>query len=443
MKRRIFFFLLLLLPLQGMCADGTPWYLNLKREAMPTYALTGGTFSATFTIINTDSRAVDDIVVSYTPALGTTTSVPHHFDTSLAAGDTAHVTIDGFRCDVEGESVQGTFRLASVNGTTNYGSDTYCYLFSGDRLVERNVVLETATSPYCGYCPRGIVAMEYMREKYTDGSWLGCNVEKEGSMSTTAYAAFWKNVSSSTPRCYLNRVYGNSISPSKLGLEDYYLESRSHPAVVALNATSTVADGQASIHAAADFVFSYSDVDYGFAYILTEDNLRGYQLNYYYDGNSGEMDGWEDKAYYVDYSYNDVVREGSVYEGIEGSLPATLEKATPYTYTTTLDLSGITDYSRAYVTVLVVDRSSKEVLNAARIPLDGGTTGLAGATTAGATPTVSAATGGIAVTPAADVTVTTLDGRTLLSQRRATFLPTPAGIYLVKAGNVTTKVWVK
>ena len=428
----------------AMTLSATTWYAEIKRQSMPTYAQVGEPFSATFTITNSDAtESITDIDVLYSPTGGTAMTVHHTMSQPIAPGTSAEETIDGFTCDVQGESVFGTYSIAKVNGETNYSSSyTYNYMLCANEIIPRNIVMEEITSTTCGFCPRGIIAMEYMRDTYTDGSWIGIAVHTNGTLYTAAYADFLKKAGTNTPNAIVNRDFGSNIAAYYLSMEDTYNTRHAYPSVVSVEAVAEPQTDEemeaktVTVQSSARFVFDRS-TEYRFAYTVTEDNVGPYaQLNYYSGGDYGEMDGWENKSYYVSMLFNDIPRSGTIYAGVEDSLPAEITAGETYTTTQTLDVSDVSNLANAYVAVMVIDASTKEIANAVRIPLIPPSTGCRelSATDANSV-AVSASAGAIHFSRATNAKVYNLSGRLVAAPLRATSVELPRGTYIVVAAS--------
>ncbi|MDE6279924.1 MAG: hypothetical protein K2M05_08110, partial [Paramuribaculum sp.] len=82
-------------------------------------------------------------------------------------------------------------KLVSVNGVAqdnngfNLTDNGIFSSYSGG--VTRNVVVEEGTGTWCGWCPRGIVGMEKMVNKYPDGTYIPIAVHGRDIMQVESY----------------------------------------------------------------------------------------------------------------------------------------------------------------------------------------------------------------------------------------------------------------
>ena len=348
------------------------WYVNLKRVNWPQFVTVDQPFSMEFAIENNGSAPIESIDVTYSPNGGTAMTLRHVFAEAVAPGVTDTLAIDEFVCDVTGKEVFGRFTLTAVNGDANYGSDTYAYTVCGHRYIARNLVVEEATGTTCQYCPEGIVGMEHMRDTYPDGSWIGISVFNDSPMDMSdVYKSLFNRVSG-TPTAIANRDYASNYRPSKIALEDLYQRMHGAAAMVGIKADVTV-DREARtamIDAQTYYAFDEVDAAYTLSYVITEDSVGPYYQYNAYSGQSIDMGGWESMAGVVKWIYNDVARPGSLYGGIEGSIPSQLSVDDTYNYSWSIDLSGVNNLDKASINVMVLN-SAGQIENAVRRRVDG------------------------------------------------------------------------
>jgi hypothetical protein len=362
-----------ILSFAALAASAGSWYINLSRSGWPSFATVNQPFSLDFSIENTGSEPIKSLDIKYSPYGGTAMTVHSQLSEPIEAGASQTFTVDGFVSDVTGKEVFGTLTLTGVNGEQNSGKDAYGYIVCGNRYIKRNLVIEEATGTECGYCPIGIVGMEYMRNTYSDGSWIGISVFDDSDMDTadSVYAKWYKRVGS-TPKAIANRDFSSNYYPAKQMLEELYLRTLNDAAVVGILAdvNADAAAKTAKLDVKTFYAFDETEADYKIAYTITEDNLGPYVQINNYAGTSNDVDGWENMSYRVKWIFSDVAREGSVYEGIEGSVPAEVKSADYYGFSCDVDLSHINDINYAYLNIMVLN-SQGQIENAVRRKLDG------------------------------------------------------------------------
>lgn len=202
--------------------------------------------------------------------------------------------------------------ISSVNG----GPDDY----PGDDTVAvhinvitpangRMVAAEEGTGTWCGWCPRGAVAMEYLEETYQQ-YFVGIAVHNQDPMAVPAYddglglGAF--------PGGKVDR--GSVMDPGNFEI-DFLNRITTTPAAVMSIGAELEGDNLLKVVVSADLLESLTG-NYKLAFVVTEDGVTGTsggyaQANYYTGGTSGPMGGYENLGDPVPASqmvYNDVAR---------------------------------------------------------------------------------------------------------------------------------------
>jgi microcystin-dependent protein len=308
--------------------------------------------------------------------------------TAFANGD---ASVNGFTV---GFSCNGTTVTQDFNKTINKGGNTS---FSIDKTVnmERNktydytawiksgadstgikgkvsaylwkVTCEEGTGTWCGYCVRGIAAMQKMRETYPNG-YIGIAVHNDSSPSWPDSMAvgvkdysdvlFEANGFSGYPHCTVNRNGMYTGDPGNI--PDYYTKIKStNKNDCGIEVTASYNESTGKISSNADFYFA-NDYDASKAklvYVIIENNVHrthaesgvadnktnGYdQANYYAGGSMGECGGFENKPSTVksdDMWYQDVARSiPSGYYGLSDVLPASIKEGGSCSYQYEMDM---------------------------------------------------------------------------------------------------------
>lgn len=213
-----------------------------------------------------------------------------------------------FNVAVTGPAETGVYPLkvsiSKVNGVANTKADVVAEatLSNIDHMPVRRTVVEEFTGTGCGYCPRGLLGMDYLKKNYGD-LFIGVGIHQYNSTD----AMYNKNYASlgfqGAPSCIIDRkeimdpFYGTSRStPAGIAQDFERYNAEIAPVDVALTAhweegadftsTKIVVELEASVTALAPG-------DYQIAFVLTADGLTGTtsawkQSNYYYgyDGKS-------------------------------------------------------------------------------------------------------------------------------------------------------------
>ncbi len=423
------------------------WNINLQRESyFPSSAKMGVPFPMTFSITNSGTKDIESVEIEYAPSGGTPITINHHLDTPIQPDNTANVNVDGFICDVIGEEVFGYFNLKRINNEPNYGSGTWLYLFCANELIPRRLVVEAGASIKCGYSPLGYILIEHMREKFTDDTYIGISIQEAGEMAAlSTFSSFWDNVTGK-PTAFANRDFDNTLSPLPGIFEDVHNNITSQAAVVDVSASMQYdkATATAIVESNLRFVFDYPESDFRIAYIITEDKLGPYnQRNYYSGGGLGECFGWENKPSYVSVVFNNIAREGSVYDGIEGLIPSEIKAGQIYTPRYELDLSHVKVPENSNVAVLVINGATGKIVNAVKIPVTEQTSGIDRVDADATEPIATGGIGCIYIKSDLPTDIYGIDGRMIVKGARQGIINLPGGIYIARTAKATSKIIVK
>ncbi len=361
------------------------------------------------------------------------------FDQPIVPGSTQTVTISGIPNEEEG-IFELTSTLVQVNGvdianpvslTSAYGSYANGY--------DRRPVIEEGTGTWCGFCPRGIVMMEYLKKNYPD--WIRIAVHVSDRMSVNSYSG-WVNQFSggNAPVAVTNRVIETPVAGA---YDEYYKPIydavTEYPAYAKVTLAKAICseDGKKVSISSTTEVACDVNVPHMLSFVIVEDHVGPYgQSNYYAGGGYGPLEGWEKKGDKVETYFDDVARAINSYPGIEGSLPEVLEAGKTYDYSLDMSLSNVKN-TWFRVIALITNAATGEIMNADEMVVykDNGA-GVEGVVS-DSNIEIKAGNGEILVTGAQNVAVYTLDGR------RVNNANLPAGVYFVNADGKSAKVLVK
>lgn len=373
------------------------------------------------TSLNREILAVDDLCVSGSPGLYRLDDVTQRYQDAVTTtiqarfAATSATPIAAFTafCEFEGTTLSERFPTANLNATDDALPITFTVprrLSPGEELhyklrveVEGNtsveqpavegsvmrlsflpqrcVVVEEGTGMWCGYCPRGIVAMRQMREKYPD-SFIGIAVHYDDVLGT-AVADYCKSLHfPSFPSAYVNRttLCGDPMPQDAEGrfsaadgLERYFLDAMNVCPPAALSLTWTLLDnGQLGLLADAHFAINADGADYRFAAVAVEDEVSQptyYQTNYY-SGSATPLGGFESEAKVIkSYTFEEVARAALLpFEGAEGDIPARIEADRHYSAVKQLKAPKYDALSHVRVVLMLLDAHTGEVVNAVQAP---------------------------------------------------------------------------
>ena len=240
----------------------------------------------------------------------------------------------------------------------------------------RNVVCEEHTGAWCGYCPRGIVTFDYMKEKYGD-RFIGVSLHSNDQMEYKGanYTPLTSVYLSSAPSGIIDRKPACYTQMNKAEVEQIFLnESAQCIAQVEAQAYYNEETGQVIVNTDTEFGYDFTGGNYRLSYLVLEDQLGKYmQANYYAGGNNGAMGGWETKGSTVAWMYDDVLREQfPSFDGKVGSIPSSVTGGQKYKYTYSFALpSSVKNPANVRIAVLILDPNTvpAEIVNAVQTKL--------------------------------------------------------------------------
>lgn len=273
-----------------------------------------------------------------------------------------------------------TLSIASVNSEADEYADNNvatCTFTVPDERFARNVICEEFTGFWCGWCPRGFVGLELMKEAHPD-RFIAIAVHVNDALqvpddSTYNYQKFFARFEGA-PNCCVNRRLEGDPYDNIATIYNMETIAENHIAY-RMNAEWNE-DGTAIVcHATIMSDVDLHDVRYNAAFTLVEDSITGhgyYQTNYYSKQSqnySGPFYGWEDKDYVTtDVVFMDISRGCfPSYEGVsmlEGEMSAMQE----YTFDYTLTLPPtILDRKQLHVVGMVIDDKTGFVQNGVNV----------------------------------------------------------------------------
>lgn len=412
---------------------------------VPSYVEPGSPFSYELTFKNTGANEISSVTVRSEFA-GKSVDSDITLSAAVAPGAKATVTVENLVNDNPGvytlnASVVKANGVEIENPASLSGSfDSYTGGFT------RRAVIEEGTGTWCGYCPRGIVMLEYIKATYPD--FICIAVHNGDSMAINEYQTFLSQYIPGFPGAVVNREYdtqlGYGYSVEQLHqvadeAYDYITGNKIYCEISELTASCSSDLKKVFVNATADFAIDV-DTPHLLSYVVVEDgvtrpNGKPYQQNNNYaDGKLGPMDGWEKEGSPVDWIYDDVARAINGYPGIPGSLPATISAGT-YKNQNEVSIAKVRGEDFRVI-ALIVNTQTGVIVNAAEVAVNK-VTSVKGIADDARSISIEVVDGNVVVEGAENVAVFTLDGR------KAGTTGLASGVYIVKADNVTRKVLVK
>lgn len=356
-----------------------PEEINVQSDAATTFSLT---------VYNHGYNGISSFEYSYDINGNTSTASVDLGDEALDPIYDASTSVDVElpALNAEGE-FQLTVSLTKLNGNDYTASDT-CTVTTYESLPTHRVVFEEYTGTWCGFCPRGYVALEVMNKLYPD-DFIGISYHNEDDMEIMSSSSY-PNAVSGFPAAYYDRTYSSDPyygmnDADEFAIEDEWLqlcEEVMAPANIDVSGTLSDDETTVTVNATATFAADYTDTDYSIELILIHDSLYAAswgQSNYYANEAYGTFEEEEFEKFTSGTSYvyglyfNDVIVATSRLGDGNVALPTTitkgesLEAAYTFTLADVVNTSGeslVQDVNHLRVAALLIDNTTGYVANA-------------------------------------------------------------------------------
>ena len=345
---------------------------------VPTLIAKGTPFEGGFLVSNKGVKQIKSVDYTFEIAGKTVKSGTYSFETPIPSGDFQWARFDNLVCETLGSDIVVKATITKVNGVEETSVEdnvltrtTIC----SNEVYPQNVLAEEFTGTWCGWCPRGLVGMEFMSEHYSDKGFIGIAVHGsyvgQDPMVSPSYVTVANRYTSGYPGAVINRQY--SFDPSDANLELYYLLASSEPSaanIEILSAEYSLQDEAVIVKCTSKFAIDLNTSSLQLAFALVEDGVGPYaQSNYFSGGKEGTqyyLEGWSDKGAYVPTVYNEVGRIIKDPFGIPNSLPASVKEGQGYDYTVSIPVSASWKLENSYVVAMILDTTSGFVVNSTK-----------------------------------------------------------------------------
>lgn len=331
---------------------------------LPVVKMSDGVANAYAVINNLGSNPIKSIDYTYSVNGGNATSATMDIDVAPESTDVVFLPIEG----ITSGRGKAEVSITSINGLEYNVSSQSTFIAIDGEGYDRKFVVEEGTGTWCGYCPAGIVGMEHMASTYPD-KFIGIAVHSGDNMATTSYSAFIDRYFEGFPSSVVNRDPIFSIYPDAGTLEmayEYWLNQAAVADVDIVVRKDANNDKTLKVESTTVFAFDDAPARYALAFVITEDGITALQSNYY-TGSGSDVGGWENKPSKVAWTFSDTAMDIFDVWGLNNSIPASVEKDTPYKFDYSLNLKSVKKVENTAVTALILDKATRTILNAKRV----------------------------------------------------------------------------
>lgn len=309
---------------------------------------------------NDGTAHVQTVAVNIAPGATATVAHPDDVTYAVAVEKNIAVSITQVNSNVDGDP------------SNNNGSALHNTL---SQPTNKTVVIEEGTGTWCGWCPRGDVAMSYMYTTYPN-DFIGIAVHNSDPMTLSEYDT--EAGISAFPGCNVDRsLLGESVSVA--AFEQHYNDRITMGVPANVSVIVSGVGATVNIDVKAIFRTPVSSGDYRLAVVISENGVSGTtsaynQVNYYSGGGQGPMGGYELLADPVPANqmvYNHVGRAllGG-YDGQAGSVPATIVDGTIANYMFNYTVPATSNRNNMHAIALLIDNTTGEIINATDVSIN-------------------------------------------------------------------------
>ena len=349
--------------------------------------LQGQEASVPVTFTNMGQDPIETISYTISTEGGSTTDEKELALNSLPLNGSKTVAIP-FSSDQEARKYQKTITITQVNGKPNTASKNTAsgFLISLKEKQPVTPVIEEFTGTWCGWCPRGTVGMEKVHDAYGDQV-VQIAAHNGDPMAISEYQSVINAYTSGFPNSITDRQY--EADPSFSSLKEALNMSFDRMALASIGLSAEWESNEKKkvvFNTTTRFGYSEENGQYGIAYVLVEDGLKGTgsdwaQANYYSGSGTGDMAWWGKQGSSVSgVEFNHVVVAAwSALNGVNGSVDPVIDANSPQEYSYTASIASnslIQDKSRLKAVVLLIDRENGRIVNAAQSTISDYGTGI-------------------------------------------------------------------
>jgi hypothetical protein len=361
-----------------LVTNAASWDMQVSALSTNKFATTGNDVSITGEVKNVGTQEINAFTLSWTD--GTNNYEQTIDNVSIPSFGTYSFTHETPLSVTEAIPYNYTVTVSNPNGNedANLEDNSADGLVSGLAFIpSRRVVVEEGTGTWCGWCPRGAVALEYMEDNHAE-TFIGIAVHN-GNNDPMVVSEYDSGLGfQGFPSSHVDRTVLGTNPESSI-LESIHNQRLQDITPVELDQEITYDANTRQITATVNTTFAATTSgDFRVSLVITEDGVTGTtsgynQVNYYAGGGNGPMGGYEnlpDPVPAADMVYDHVARAllGG-FNGVAGSIPADVTANNTYDYTFEYTLPANMDPSNINIVALILDNDNGQILNGHKVHL--------------------------------------------------------------------------
>lgn len=255
----------------------------------------------------------------------------------------------------------------------------------------QHIVIEEGTGNWCGWCPKGIYAIQVLLEKYGNTVLPIC-VHSDDVMEVEGYISDeGVRFPLGYPSGRINRKYESEplaevhegrksiFTTLHGGFETWVLKELECKPMAEVTVVAQLLDKTINLTSQTTFCMPQQGTDLRMAYIITEDwKNSGLAQKNYLAGNSdyetiGDFSSQPSAIKNFDFEFVARGAAQKAFGGIKGAIPSDVEVDKVYTHTTSMSIpAAVSDIQNCDVTAMLIDHKTGHIVNAARVKVMGG-----------------------------------------------------------------------
>lgn len=169
-------------------------------------------------------------------------------------------------------SLIGTVKSIDNAAPATPGSDAEASFDIRNKVFVQHVVMEEFTGTGCGYCPRGMAAMEYLNDTYGD-RFIGIGIHQYNTGDPMYNNVYARLGFTGAPSCIVNRD-GKTIDPYIGGINAVVEAMKGDP-TVGVSVKGAWNESETQVNAVATVESAISASNYSIVFVLLGDSLTG------------------------------------------------------------------------------------------------------------------------------------------------------------------------
>lgn len=267
-------------------------------------------------------------------------------------------------------------RLVEVNGKEDAyaANNTYVSTIVTANVQDvKRVYMEEYTGLKCSWCVRGIEEISQNHTKFPGQFVAMAKHCFSGTPTELECPSYAYSAGNGFPRGSYDRRRINNLNPEDKN-ELYVKAFINSGSVLGIDAIANFTDdnhSKVSATAVVKFNREQPNANYGLAFAVIENDVKGYKQKNGYAGSVKSYYGWEKKGGLVALDLQHVARLGyETNEGISDVFPKQINSGDAFSHTIELNLpKNIQSYKNLKLIAFVIDRNSKYVENVVEVPI--------------------------------------------------------------------------